>query len=60
MNKKIIGVLLSVALLTACAGKTPSPIIPHPQCCNDTKPKQKDNKNKITNNFTKEASKVKS
>lgn len=54
MNKKIIGMLISVALLSTCAGKTPSPIIPHPQCCNDTKQKPKDNKTKTSNNIPKE------
>ena len=53
MNKKIIAVLISVALLSACAGKTPSPT-PQPQCCNDTKQKPKDNKTKNTNIIPKE------
>jgi|GEM_PF-1681307 hypothetical protein len=54
MNKKIIGVLISAALLSACAGKTPSPTVPQSQCCTDTKQKPKENKNKTTNNIPKE------
>ncbi|MFZ0219774.1 MAG: hypothetical protein WAL30_06180 [Candidatus Aquirickettsiella sp.] len=53
MSKKIIGVLISVALLSACAGKTLTPI-PQPQCCNDTKQKPKDNKTKTTHHIPKE------
>ncbi len=53
MNKKIISVLISVVLLSACAGKTPNPI-PQRQpgdeslSCSALKQELMDNQTKIT------------
>jgi hypothetical protein len=54
MKKKILGVLISVLLLSACAGKTPNPIPQHQPgdeslSCSALKQELMDNQTKITN-----------